>query len=170
MTTPIALSLKTKGTKNMQIDFPDPVAIRTKISLPCSRGRSASSWPSWKLENKKYFCKTSQSLPYIEHLVSDMRSGSWLPYGHLQNRLVTDSLPAKAIPGCQLIGSVANFERARQLLVQTTSRRLHTWLWLSFFFFCFFFFFFFFFFFRKRWLSFWLCKPSLYFCLSLSLV
>ena len=161
MTIPIALSLKAKGAKNMQIDFPDPVAIRTKTSLPCSRGRSASSWPSRKLENEEYFCRTSQSLPYIEQLVSDMQSlaGSWTSYGHLQKRLVTDSLLAEAIPGCQLIGIVANFESARQFLVQTTIAHvivvkcfvvLCNW--------------------QKPWLSFQLYKPSLYFCLSYELL
>ena len=98
MTKPMALLLRAKGPRNMQSDFPDPVAIRAKTSLPCSRGMSASSWPSRKLENEKYFCKTSWSLSYIEQLVSDMVS-----HGHLQKRRVTDLLLAEAIPECQLI-------------------------------------------------------------------
>lgn len=53
--TAIDLLLTAMGGRNMQRDFPDPVAILTKTSLQCSNGSIASNCPGLKPANLKYF-------------------------------------------------------------------------------------------------------------------
>ena len=44
-------SLSVRGTEKPRKDFPVPVAILTKASLPCSTGNIASSWPQRKFSS-----------------------------------------------------------------------------------------------------------------------
>ena len=55
ITTPIACSLIASGGRNMQIDFPEPVAMQTETSSYwCMIGSIVSSCPSRKSSNLKY--------------------------------------------------------------------------------------------------------------------
>ncbi len=50
-----------RGAKNMQILFPDPVAMRTKASLPCTMESAACICPGRKVEKLKCLLNTSWS-------------------------------------------------------------------------------------------------------------
>ena len=55
ITTAIESLLTANGGRNMQRDFPDPVAILTNTSLRCSKGNITSICPGLKPANLKYF-------------------------------------------------------------------------------------------------------------------
>ena len=83
MMTPIADSGPiARGARNMQRDFPAPVAIRTNTSLPWTRGKRASSWPGRKLENLSSsrellpIC-SSQHSQYWEHHTLPLLEGNY---------------------------------------------------------------------------------------------
>ena len=67
---PMAELLIVNTGRNMQIDLPPPVAMRTNTSRLCKTGKTASNYPGLKDENPKYFwrvcstwCRTTHASP-----------------------------------------------------------------------------------------------------------
>ena len=67
--TPTAVSLSAKGARNMHNDFPAPVAMRTRTSLPCMTANSASNCPGRKVVYLKYFSKAASNFSFAKHCV-----------------------------------------------------------------------------------------------------